>query len=242
MTPAEARSVTRIRPVYSEYLRAREYVLNEAGRPGSPPLATLDAQLDRGVNPLLSVLAAYADAHFREGREALATLRRDGNARKSLLALVLGFALLSLIATVWVARGIVLRLREYAEFAAQVAEGELGARLDSRRRDELGTLAASLNTMVEQLRDSARQRGESVAERHIELGVTGTEVVVLNRNNSKDRLEATNEVRQDDARYRVQHVVLSDGSSCRAKSTMLQDESAPLGWLVVVAPHPGAVV
>ena len=133
---------------------------------------------------------------------------------------------MSLIATVWLARGIVVRLREYAEFSAQVAAGDLGARLDSRRRDELGTLAAGLNTMVEQLSDSANERGEAVAEeaayrasqeafsellqvtetereahamlkRHIEHGVTGAEVVVLNRNNSRDRLEATTPLRDD---------------------------------------------
>jgi diguanylate cyclase (GGDEF)-like protein len=226
VTSAEAGSVRRIRAAYLEYLRVRERVLHQVGSSESPSLAALDRQLDRGVNPLLSELTAYANAHFREGREALATLRRDGQGRNELLALLLGFALVSLIATVWVARGIVVRLREYAEFSAHVAEGDLGARLDSRRRDELGTLAASLNTMVEQLTDSASERGESVAEeaayrtsqeafsellqvtesereahamlkRHIERGVAGSEVVVLNRNNSRDRLEATTELRED---------------------------------------------
>jgi hypothetical protein len=121
-TPAEASSVARIRGAFPVYLRVRERVLQQIGRPGSPPPATLDGQLDRGVEPLLSALSAYANAHFKEGRNALATLRRDGKGRTDLLALLLGFALVSLIATVWVARGIVVRLREYADFSAHVAE------------------------------------------------------------------------------------------------------------------------
>ena len=226
VTPTEASSIARLRTAYPRYLRVREGILNRVGLPGSPPLATLDAELDGGVDPLLHELSTYSDAHLAAGRDGLAALRRDGTARNRLLALLLGFALVSLIATIWLARGIVMRLREYAEFSAQVAGGDLGARLDARRRDELGTLAAGLNTMVEQLSDSANERGEAVAEeaayrasqeafsellqvtetereahamlkRHIERGVTGTEVVVLNRNNSRDRLEATTPVRDD---------------------------------------------
>ena len=215
----EARIVGRIRKAHPEYLSVRGRLLQQVGRSGSPPLAMLDAQLDLVASRLVGQLAAYADAQVKEGGEALAALR---SARKSdeLLALLLGFVLLSLLATVWVARGIVVRVRAYAEFAAHVAEGDLGARLDSRRRDELGMLAASLNTMVEQLKSSSNQRRESLAEdagyrssqeafsellqvsesereahsilkQHIERGVPGTEVVVLNRNNSHDRLEAT---------------------------------------------------
>lgn len=225
-TRAEARTVSRLRKAYPEYLRVRERVLLLVGRPGSPSLETLDAQLDRGANPLTGELKNYARAHFREGTEAVAALRRAGKNRNELLALLLGFALLSLVATVWVTRRIVVDLRSYAEFSAHVAEGDLNTRLDSRRRDELGTLAGSLNTMVEQLMHASDERGELLAEdrayrasqealsellqvtesereahailkRHIEHGVPGSEVVVLNRNNSKDRLEATTDLRDD---------------------------------------------
>jgi diguanylate cyclase (GGDEF)-like protein len=220
----EMRVEGRIRKSFPQYLGVRERLLHQVGSPGSPPLATLDAQLDLGTRPLVSQLEAYAAEQVKQGRDALVALR---SARKSneLLALLLGFVLLSLLATVWVARGIVVRLRAYAEFAAHVAEGDLGARLDSRRRDELGTLATSLNTMVEQLKSSSNERRESLAvdatyrasqdgfsellqvsesereahailKQHIERGVPGTEVVVLNRNNSHDRLEATTALRE----------------------------------------------
>jgi diguanylate cyclase (GGDEF)-like protein len=223
---AEAGAAARVRAAYPQYLKVRQRVLHQVGRPGSPSLEALDAQMDGATNALMSGLRAYADAHFVEGQKALAALRRDGESRNSLLVFLLGFALVTLIATVCVARGIVVGLRGYAVFSAQVAAGDLSARLTSRRRDELGTLAAWLNAMVEQLKRSSDERRDSLAEegayrasqeafaellqvtenereahailkRHIEHRVPGTEVVVLNRNNSKDRLEATTDLSED---------------------------------------------
>jgi diguanylate cyclase (GGDEF)-like protein len=121
---------------------------------------------------------------------------------------------------VWFARSIVVHLREAVDFSERVAAGDLSARLQPRRRDELGTLASCLNAMVEQLTASSSQQRETLDQEatytssqemfseilqvteseseahdllklHIERGVTGTELVVLNRNNSQDRLEAT---------------------------------------------------
>jgi diguanylate cyclase (GGDEF)-like protein len=223
---AEARAVAGVRGAYPRYLKVRQGVLQQVGRAGSPSIETLDAQMDRATSPLMSGLRAYADAHFVEGEKALAALRRDGERRNALLVFLLGFALLTLVAMVFVARGIVVGLRGYAVFSAQVAEGDLSARLVSRRRDELGTLATSLNAMVEQLKSSSDQRRDSLAEedayrvsqeafaellqvtenereahamlkRQIEHRVPGTEVVVFNRNNSKDRLEAMTDLRED---------------------------------------------
>ena len=225
-TPTEERSLDRLRKAYPKYLGVRERVLLLVGRPRSPSPATLDAQLDRGAIPLKLELNNYAQAHLSEGAEALATLRRGGKDRNELLALLLSFALLSLVATVWVTRQIVVGLRSYAEFSAQVAQGDLTARLKSRRRDELGTLANSLNTMVEQLMKASDEGRElqaqdatyrasqealsellrvtesereahAILKRHIEHGVPGSDVVVFNRNNSKDRLEATTDLRED---------------------------------------------
>lgn len=221
--PAEERVVKRLHLAYPAYLGTRERILRRQESPGPGGRGALEVQLKRASSALRRELEAYAAIHLEEGDLALNELRHDGKNRDELLALLLGFALISLFATVWIARGIVRRLREYAAFSAVVAGGDLAPRLNSQRRDELGTLARSLNQMVEQLTSAAVQRQKSqeadrtyrstrdafseilqVAETedeahdilklHIQRGLPDSEVVVLNRNNSEDRLEATTEL------------------------------------------------
>jgi diguanylate cyclase (GGDEF)-like protein len=215
---AEAALSGRLGRAYPRYLRVRDRVLR--ARTGGQPAESLDPALDGASEPLLRDLQRYADAHYREAQGELADLRSGGRARKLLLAAALGFGLLSLLAILAVARGIVGRVREYAGFAGDVAEGDLAARLEPRGRDELARLGRSLNAMVEQLLASSRQRQDSrdeeaayraaqdafseilqvtetepevheILKLHIERGAPGSHAVVLNKNNSKDRLEAT---------------------------------------------------
>ncbi len=210
--------VTTIRRAYLRYLRVRDELL--AARDSGGSGESLDPALDRAFEPLRAGLQSYADGNFLQAQQHLADLRSGGRVRNFLLAAVIGFGLLALLAIVAVARGIVGRLRKYAIFAQHVAGGDLEARLEPRGGDELATLARSLNAMVEQLSASSRQRSASQAEEagyraaqdafseilqvteteseaheilklHLERGVPGSRVVVLNKNNSKDRLETT---------------------------------------------------
>lgn len=209
---------------HSRYLRTRNRLLRARARGASAE--SLDPALDRVFEPLHSGLQRYADLHFREAQTELADLRSGGRARNVVLVAMLGFGLLSLLAIVVVARGIVGRVREYAAFAGHVAEGDLAAQLEPRGSDELSTLARCLNAMVEQLSASSRQRKDSRAEEgayraaqdafseilqvtetepeahetlklHLERSVPGSRVVVLNKNNSKDRLEPTTALPDD---------------------------------------------
>ena len=115
-------------------------------------------------------------------------------------------------ATVWLIRAVVVRVREYSRFATQVAAGKLNSRTRPRGHDELTDLGWALNEMVAQ-GESARVYEESQAEytdamllteaeeeahellkRHLERSIPANGVVILNRNNSADRLEATTEL------------------------------------------------
>lgn len=214
----EGAVVGAIRRAYPRYLRLRDDLLRARSRGASG--ASLEPALRRAFLPLRTSLQTYADAHFQQANVQLADLRNGGRKRNAQLSAVLGFGLLSLLAIVAVARGIVTRVREYSTFAGHVAGGDLEARLVPRGSDDLAILAASLNAMVEELSASSRQRAASRAEEtayrsaqdtfsellqvtetepeaheilklHIERGVPGTRVVVLNKNSSKDRLEAT---------------------------------------------------
>jgi len=221
---AEVTKRERIRKAYRRYIATRTQVAGDRTR--GEPVESLDAALHRAFERLREDLQRYADAHYREAQGELAGLTDDGNERKLLLGAMLAFGLLSLLAILAVARGIVRRVREYSAFAGKVADGDLTAQLEPRGGDELSGLAGNLNAMVERLLASSRERRESLksdsdyrasqeafseilqvteSEReahdilklHIERGVPGSEVVVLNRNNSEDRLEATTDLSAD---------------------------------------------
>jgi diguanylate cyclase (GGDEF)-like protein len=100
------------------------------------------------------------------------------------------------------------RARRYAAFASRVSSGDLDARLDARGSDELDDLGRSLDglaatrqiaqgyadTQTEftdalQVADG-EEEAHLVLRAHLERSIGDSTVVVLNRNNSADRLEA----------------------------------------------------
>ena len=126
------------------------------------------------------------------------------------LLTALGFALL-------LTRRLVLRTREYSRFAAAVATGSFGERLELHGDDELTDLGELLNRMVDH-RDAEQTQGvqrsefteamqltgsesdaHSLLKRHLERSIQGSAVTVLNRNNSADRLEPTTAVDAEDS-------------------------------------------
>lgn len=193
--------------------RLRRELKGEASR------GRFETPLNGSFAVLQESLSSYGALHYAESVTSLAKLKSAGRSRNLLLVGILGFGLLSAIAIVVVARGIVRRVRDCAFFAGHVAEGDLAARLTPRGSDELTTLAGSLNGMVGQLSAASSHRETSeVAEHayrarqdafsqvlqvteheaeahkllklHLERGVAASRVVVLNTNNSRDRLEA----------------------------------------------------
>ncbi len=68
-----------------------------------------------------------------------------------LLAIVLGAALLTSVAVVWVTNRALQPLGTLAEFADRVAQGEWFYRIPYERQDEIGVVAAALNRMAQEL-------------------------------------------------------------------------------------------
>lgn len=144
------------------------------------------------------------------GQAAEASRRAEGAYRQSRLLLpvsavialgVCGAILLLLV------RDVVPRIRSYARFAAAVGAGDLTRRLQPRGRDEIADLGRALDTMVtRRLQDEAQAAAQTefnqmtqvaqaeeeaydLLRRQLERSVPGSRAVVLNRNNSADRLE-----------------------------------------------------
>src|SRR5437867_7783659 len=88
-------------------------------------------------------------------------------ARRTLVVIVTGLALslVLVISTAVIGQSINRPLQEVTEACSRITEGDLSRRVPVTRRDELGTLAAALNTMTEALASDIvkRRRAEEAA-------------------------------------------------------------------------------
>jgi diguanylate cyclase (GGDEF)-like protein len=157
------------------------------------------------------VVAEADDLVEVEAAEARSIAERARAENRKTLLLLLGGSLVALLGTLaviaWLTRSIVPRARGYSRFAAEVANGSTDRRLEPAGHDELSELGLLLNRMVDHREreehqldqqtefSEAMQMTESEHEaygllkRHLERSLGGSEVTVLGRNNSADRLE-----------------------------------------------------
>ncbi|MGE4298215.1 MAG: methyl-accepting chemotaxis protein [Desulfovibrionaceae bacterium] len=131
----------------------------------------VDRLLDAYVGGLRGYAAAWDEqasvdkdmvAAARAAQKASEDVRAEQKAlmaKETALALwtilgTLGAALLFGVCTAWwITRGVAGPLDKGVAFAATIAEGDLSATMNLVRRDEVGMLACSLNTMVSRLRE-----------------------------------------------------------------------------------------
>jgi diguanylate cyclase (GGDEF)-like protein len=216
---SERRLIDRIRAAYPAYLTTRERITTGGG-PAAVDTEANRNRLRAAFDRLQTAQEAFGARHFAAAGHELRTLRAGSRWRMSALAIALAFGVLSLLGVLLLVRRVAVRVRGYATFAGQVADGELSARLHASGRDELAGLADSLDAMVEELAAAATQRKAALADDrayraaqdafadamqvaetereahgvlklHIERWVPESDVVVLNRHSVTDRLEAS---------------------------------------------------
>jgi diguanylate cyclase (GGDEF)-like protein len=161
------------------------------------------------LEPMIASVERLDRVETASAREA--DLRVDDRYRSS-LRLIVGSAaaalLLGLGSVIMLIHNVVPRIRQYSRFAKLVSAGDLSARLHPRGHDDLAQLGHALQTMVERRAATATQEdhhaefvesmqlaeteeeAHDLLKRHVERSARGSSVVVLNRNNSADRLEA----------------------------------------------------
>jgi diguanylate cyclase (GGDEF)-like protein len=162
--------------------------------------------IERGAQQQTSVersesadLAARAKASYHTSRDLVVLI--------AVIAIVLGGGVVALLI-----RAVVPRIRRYSNFALHVAGGEATNGVVVSGHDELSELGIALNEMVnkrvtERTREDLQaefaeimQLTETEEEAHqllkhqVERLIPSSGVVMLSRNNSADRLEATTEV------------------------------------------------
>ena len=162
------------------------------------------------ISTLVAEMAATEVEHARESQEgAEATYRAT---RWRVLGIAATAALVWLVISLLLIRNIVPRVRAYSGFAAGVADGSRpgssafagptswpssgtpSTRWSGAAARSVATRSPrpSSPTPCSSARPSARRTSSS--ERHLERSIDGSQVTVLNRNNSADRLEAATPV------------------------------------------------
>ena len=208
-------TLARISKGWRLYLERYGPALFAADLDGEPAAAEkINTVLNRLIADatLMAEEEAVEAANAIEETSAFADSIRVGLMAATAIALLtaLGIALL-------LTRRLVLRTREYSRFAAAVATGSFGERLELHGNDELTDLGELLNRMVDH-RDAEQTQGvqrsefteamqltgsesdaHNLLKRHLERSIPGGDVTVLSRNNSADRLEPTTAVDPGDS-------------------------------------------
>jgi diguanylate cyclase (GGDEF)-like protein len=166
------------------------------------PIERLTAQQTTLETSQAAILAGQAQRVFEQSRTLLVLI--------GLIAILAGSTVMVLLIG-----AVVPRVRRYSDFASRVANGEASRGVTVSGADELSELGLALNALVER-RISERTREGAHAEfaemmqlteseeeahnllkRQVERVVPKANVVMLNRNNSADRLQATTKVPED---------------------------------------------
>jgi diguanylate cyclase (GGDEF)-like protein len=170
------------------------------------------------IRPMVRAADAMVTENKRDADAASADATRTYRHTNNIMIIIFSATLVLGVGLIlWLTRVVVPRTRGYADFAARVSAGEVGTRLDPRGDDELADLGRSLDAMVtrhEEERDYQRDQAsfidamqvsesedeaEELITRHLERSIPESCVVVLNRNNSDDRLEPRTPVEPDSA-------------------------------------------
>ena len=183
----------------------------------NPPDPTIGiAKIDDAFGRLNQVSRALVLRESKDGQAEFVDSTQPYRTQRTVLLVVLSAALLATLAALgWLYRGVLPRAWRYSEFAKKIANGAVGGHLETRGTDELAILGRTLDEMatrrqrernydVSQLQFAeTMQLSENEPEahrmlkRHLERSIGASDVVILNRNNSQDRLEAVTDLPPD---------------------------------------------
>jgi diguanylate cyclase (GGDEF)-like protein len=219
--PRAKKAVDEIDKHWRTFLELRRRAEFDASGYG-PEIATADERLSEDVSrvfaPARVATETLLDLEVADAARARAAAQSTyRSTRDVLFCLVGGAALVAAGLLAWLIRSVVPRVRAYSRFAVEVADGRLSGRLAVAGSDELADLGDALDTMVRNqlgARDHDRAQSEfshalqtaenedeahDLLRRHLQRSIAGASVVVLNRNNSADRLQAMTDVPETSA-------------------------------------------
>lgn len=212
--PPRLAAMDRITEGLSPYLRPGSPA-DTAGR-GLGDGTALVQRTEEVFAPISREIEQLRSAEQGEASEAKqAADQRDRRARMLLLGGVVLSLLVGMSVVLLLSRNMVPRIRRYSQFATEIAAGRASGRLAVFGTDELAVLGAALNDMTEQRRvsdgqeqrqveyvdalqvTSSEQEAHELIQRHVHRSVVGSTAVILQRNNSANRLQAATSLLED---------------------------------------------
>jgi methyl-accepting chemotaxis protein len=117
-----------------------------------------NAESDAALEATATITAAGMQRAAEVAVQSSANLAR---ASRTMITGLLVAVLLSVFVTVYLTLGITRPILKGVEFANELARGNFSQRLDIEQRDEIGTLAGALNTVVENLQGQIKEIREA---------------------------------------------------------------------------------
>ncbi len=209
--PARLAIVERIGQGLAEFVELRETGAYESVNEDvdSRLRAALSERTDEIFHPMLSGIDDLRSAEQQEAAEAKQMEDADYREARWLLVGSVAFSLIvGSLVVLLLSRNMVPRIRRYSRFATEIADGRSTGHLAVFGNDELAVLGAALNDMTEQRRaldrreqsqaefvdalqvTSTEQEAHELIQRHLHRSLPGSSAVVLQRNNSANRLQA----------------------------------------------------
>ncbi len=205
---SERARVKRIVQGWSQFIALRDAgAFNEPGAAAGGDRGG-DRLTDRLIaifDPLSAITQREAAFETDQAGDAYANaVQTYDSSRLVIWSIAIGACVLGIGSMLVLARNVVPRIRRYSQFASAVASGDLSVRVASRGSDELAVLGRTLDEMVERREFvdtlqviESEQVAHDLLKRQVERSVPGSSAVILNRNNSDDRLEATTAMPED---------------------------------------------
>jgi methyl-accepting chemotaxis protein len=173
--------VTELRTAWADYKQLRKELLAAAARGDD---ATVERIRDERTGPAFLRAAALvvqieaAEAAGARQRQDAAQAAYETARTMTIAILVVGLALAVLFA-LYVSRGMVVAVRSVSRVVEGLAVGDLTRTAGVRQRDEVGRMAAALDTAIERLRGSVERIGgnsETLAGAAQELSTVSAQI------------------------------------------------------------------
>lgn len=208
-----AREVRRQWEAFKDILRSPDFDLTSRTATAGEVNDALAEKLTTSLVAVRSSVSKMDEFMIEEARVASIEISRDAQRTRRTSALLLAGALVAGIGSIlWLIRDVVPRVKRYSRFATAVTHGDLSARLEPKGSDELSQLGRALDELVDhrlgqQVLDRSQaefgealqvseneQEAHSLLKRHLERSIPAGRAIVMNRNNSDNRLEVTTEL------------------------------------------------
>ncbi|MDY0746823.1 methyl-accepting chemotaxis protein [Paucibacter sp. R3-3] len=155
--------------------------------------AFVDSELNPAVEHYLKSLEDFGQLQQAQREQALAEVQAaERRASRTQLALTVLAALAGLAFAAAVVRSIVRPLREAVEMSTAIAAGDLTVDVASQRRDELGQMLRSMQTMVARLRSIVNEVRSGVDA----VGTASSQIAIGNVNLSQRTEEQAGSLQQ----------------------------------------------